>query len=120
MISKKILGLIGLSARARKISYGADSVEIQLKKKKVHLIIVAEDSSERTKNKFIKLCEQYNIPIMIFGKIEEISKAIGKNNKAIIGIEEINLSNEIQKIVDNIKQEENLNKGINNGGEVIG
>ncbi len=106
MINKKILGLIGLSAKARKISYGADSVEIQLKKKKVKLIIVAEDASDRTKNKFIKLSNEYNVPIIILGKIDEISKTIGKSNKAIIGIEEENISKEIQKI--------------NNGGEVIG
>ncbi len=106
MINKKILGLIGLSARARKISYGADSVEIQLKKKKVKLIIVAEDASDRTKNKFIKLSNEYNVPIIILSEIDEISKTIGKSNKAIIGIEEENISKEIQKI--------------NNGGEVIG
>ena len=106
MINNKILGLIGLSARARKVCFGADSVEIDLKKKKVHLIIVAEDASERTKNKFQKLSEEYNIPILVIGKIETLSKSIGKSNKAVIGIEELNLANEIQKI--------------NNGGEVIG
>ena len=106
MINNKILGLVGLAARARKISFGSDSVEIQLKKRKVYLIIVAEDSSERTKNKFQKLSEEYNIPILVIEKIETLSKAIGKSNKAIIGIEDINFSNEIQKI--------------NNGGEVIG
>lgn len=106
MINKKILGLVGLAARARNISFGADSVELQIKKRKVKLIIVAEDASTRTKEKFIKLSEQFNIPIEIMGEIDELSKAIGKNNKAIIGIEDINLSNEIQKI--------------NDGGEVIG
>ena len=89
MINKKILGLIGLSAKARKISFGSDSVEDSIKNRKVTLIIVAEDSSERTKDKF-----------------KYLSKAIGKSNKAILGIEDINLSKEIQKI--------------NNGGEVIG
>lgn len=106
MINKKILGLIGLSARVRKVSFGADSVEEKIKKKKVKLIIVAEDSSERTKDKFKKLSTGYKIPIIIAGNIEELSKAIGKSNKAILGIEEPNLSSEIQKI--------------NNGGEVIG
>ncbi len=106
MINNKILGLIGLAARARKIAFGADSVEQEIKKKKVELVIVAEDSSERTKNKFEKLSEEYKIPILIIGEIEVLSKAIGKSNKAIIGIEDINFSNEIQKI--------------NNGGEVIG
>ena len=106
MINKKILGLIGLSARARKICFGADSVEEHAKKKKVKLILVATDSSERTKEKFKKISDEYKIPIVIMGEIEELSKAIGKSNKAILGIEDINLSNEIQKI--------------NNGGEVIG
>ena len=49
---------------------------------------------------------QYEIPIIVQGSIEELSKAIGKVNKAILGIEDINLSSEIMKI--------------NNGGEIIG
>lgn len=106
MINNKILGLIGLATRARKIAFGADSVEIELKKKKIYLIIVAEDSSERTKNKFQKISKEYNIPILITENIDTLSKSIGKSNKAIIGIKDINFAKEIQKI--------------NNGGEVIG
>ena len=106
MKNSKILGLIGLAARARKISFGADSVELEAQKRKVYLIILAQDSSERTKEKFQKISEKYNIPIIITQTIENLSKAIGKNNKAILGIGDINLAKEIQKI--------------NNGGEVIG
>lgn len=106
MNNKKILGLIGLATRARKICFGADSVELEIKKKKVYLIIVATDASERSKEKFKKLGENYNIPIILEGEIEILSKAIGKSNKAIIGIKDINLANEIQKI--------------KNGGEIIG
>ncbi len=106
MIDRKILGLIGLSAKARKVCFGADSVEKQIKKGKVKLLIIAKDSSERTKDKFKKLSNEYKVPIIIIGQIETLSKAIGKSNKAILGIEDINLSKEIQKI--------------NNGGEIIG
>ena len=106
MINKKILGLIGISAKAGKVDFGADSVESQIKKRKTNLVIIAEDSSDRTKDKFKKLCINYNIPYIICGQIEELSKAIGKVNKAIIGIKDLNLSKEIQKI--------------NNGGEIIG
>ncbi len=106
MINNKILGLIGLAARARKVSYGADSVEMQIKKRKVNLIIVADDASKRTKDKFNKIALQYDIPIIVAENIEALSKAIGKSNKAVLGIEDINLSKEIQKI--------------NNGGEAIG
>ena len=48
MINNKILGLVGFAARARKIAFGADSVEIDIKARKVKLIIVAEDASDRT------------------------------------------------------------------------
>ena len=104
--SKRILGLIGLATRARKICFGSDSVEEEIKKKKVFLIIVATDASDRTKEKFKKLSEEYQTPIIMQGEIEDLSKAIGKSNKAIIGIEEQNIASEIQKI--------------NNGGEIIG
>ena len=106
MINNKILGLIGLAARARKVCFGADSVEERINKKKVKMLIVAEDASQRTKDKFNKIAKEKNVPIIIKGDIELLSKTIGKSNKAIIGIEDINLSNEIQRI--------------NNGGEIIG
>lgn len=106
MISKKILGLIGLAARARKVCFGADSVEAQIKKRKVYLMVIAKDASNRTKDKFKTIGEEYGIPILIEGEMEVLSKAIGKTNKAIIGIEDSNLASEIQKI--------------NNGGELIG
>ena len=56
--------------------------------------------------KFQKLCGDYNIPYIIIYDIEQLSKAIGKSNKAIIGIKEENIAKQIQKI--------------NNGGESIG
>ena len=70
MKNSKILGLIGLAARARKVSFGADSVELEAQKNKVYLIILAQDSSTRTKEKFQKISEKYNIPIIITQKIE--------------------------------------------------
>ena len=90
MINNNILGLIGLAMKAGKVAFGADSVEESILKRKVKLVIVSKESSERTKSKFSKICEKYNIPIIIDGNIEEISKAIGKNNKAVIGIKDIN------------------------------
>ena len=106
MVDKNILGLIGLATRAGGIAFGADSVESEIKQKKVKLIILAEDASDRTKDKYKELGEKYNIPVVVVFNIEELSKAIGKNNKAIIGIKNESLANEILKR--------------NFGGDVIG
>ena len=92
--------------KAGKVAFGADSVEESILKRKVKLVIVSEESSERTKSKFIKLCQNYNIPIIIDGNIDDLSKTIGKSNKAVIGIKDINFANSIQKKYD--------------GGDVIG
>ena len=92
--------------KAGKVCFGADSVEETIKKKKVKLLIISYEASERTKSKFEKISQQYNIPIIIDGSIDELSKAIGKRNKAIIGIKDINFASEINKKY--------------NGGEIIG
>ena len=65
MINNKILGLIGLAARARKVCFGADSVEERINKNKVKMLIVAEDASQRTKDKFNKIAKEKNVPIII-------------------------------------------------------
>lgn len=106
MINNNILGLIGLAMKAGKVCFGADSVEENVIKQKVKLLIISEDSSERTKNKFINICKKYNVPVIIDGDIDTLSKSIGKNNKAIIGIKDINFAESIQKKY--------------NGGDIIG
>ncbi len=75
-------------------------------RKKIYLIIIAEDASEKTKNKFLNLSKRYNAKVFIFGNIENNSKAIGKNNKAIIGISDENFALAICQII--------------NGGDTIG
>lgn len=99
VVNKKVLGLLGLASRARKISLGADGTEQAIEKNKTKLVIVAEDASDRTKRKFTNKCNQYDIPIIIYGKIDEISNAIGKKNKAVLGLEDNNLAKEIDKII---------------------
>lgn len=106
MINNKLLGLVGLAMKAGVVCYGADSVEQEIYKGKVKLVIIAKDSSERTKNKFTNICNEKNISIILDENIESLSKSIGKSNKAVIGIKDINFANSI--------------KGKYSGGEVIG
>jgi len=104
--NQRVLGLIGLCTKAGKIVFGTEACIEAIQRKKVKLILVAEDAAVRTKENFSYYCEQNKIPVMQFGSIEEISKAIGKNNKAVVGIKEKNLSDEIIKIIS--------------GGDIIG
>ena len=104
--NKKVLGLLGLCTKAGAICFGTDSCIDLVEKGKVKLIIVAEDSADRTKRNMEFICNKNNTKICFFGTIDEISKAIGKNNKAVIGIKNKSFADQLEKII--------------NGGEIIG
>ena len=106
MINNKLLGLLGICAKAGKITSGADACLEDMKTNKLKLLILSEDASDKTKKNYIYYANKYNVPVIIIGNNEDLSKAVGKKNRAIIGIKDSNLSIEIQKIT--------------NGGEIIG
>ena len=104
--NSKVNGFLGLARRAGKLCFGTEACIKEIESNKIKLVIIAEDAAERTKKKFKNLCSQKNIPICESLRIEEISKAIGQQNKAVVGIKDTNFSKEIIKII--------------NGGEAIG
>ena len=92
-------GLLGISAKAGKVISGYDAVLEKVIKNKVDLVIVAKNASEKTIKNIMYYCNKYNIDIIIFGDIASNSKAIGKKNRAIIGITEKNLADNIKKVI---------------------
>ena len=106
MINNRVCGLLGLATRAGKTVFGTEACTQAIEKKKIKLLIIATDAAERTKMNFKNICKEKDVPIFEILNIDELSKAIGQSNKAIIGIKDINFSKEIIKII--------------NGGEAIG
>lgn len=89
---------MGLCMRAGKVVSGMDAVCEDLKKNKVKLVIVAENASEKTIRQIRYLVERKKVPILVLGTIEENSMAIGKENRAVIGIKDKNIADGIKKI----------------------
>lgn len=106
MNNHKIEGLLGLCMRAGELSFGTDACLDLIQKKKAKLVIVANDAADRTKKNFEIACNKNQIPICLYGNIDDLSKAIGKPNKAVYAIKNQNFALEIRKII--------------NGGEIIG
>lgn len=104
--NQKVFGLLGLCMKSGGIAFGTTACEDLIQRNKLKLIVVAKDASDRTKRNFNFLCNKSNVKCLEFGTIEEISKSIGKKNKAVFGIKNESLANQIYKII--------------NGGDVIG
>lgn len=103
----KIYSMIGLAMKAGKIAFGSDMCIEKIKGKAASLIIIAEDTSENTKDKFIKLASLYNINIVIFGEIDLLSKSIGKLNKGVFVVLDMGFGN---KILQKVKELKGANK----------
>lgn len=105
-MNKKIYSMIGLCMRAGMLAYGSDMCEEKTKYGKVRMLIVACDASDNTKNRFKKLCNK-NVIYVEFGTIDEISHAIGKENKAVIGVLDSNFCKKINEMVIELKGAKN-------------
>ena len=96
-MTNKVNGLLGICSKAGKLIVGTEAVIEGINKKNVKLVIIAIDTSEKTIQKIEKICIENKVKVLKYGTIFDNSKAIGKVNKAIIGIKDNNLSLAIEK-----------------------
>lgn len=98
MINNKLYGILGLCSKAGELVAGSDVCVEYMKKGKLKLLIIAQDSSEKTKKNFKFLCDKNNLEYIEAGNIIDISNSIGKKNKAIIGIKNENFAKKIKEL----------------------
>lgn len=89
----KVLGVLGLAARARKLESGEFSTEKAVKSEKARLVLIAGDASDNTKKKFQNMCDYYHVPCCIFSDMQTIGHAIGKEFRASCAVTDEGLAN---------------------------
>ncbi|RMH68626.1 MAG: hypothetical protein D6675_15345 [Gemmatimonadetes bacterium] len=95
---QKLLNAISLAKKAGKLAVGYQNVVYQIKKKRVRLVILAIDASERTQQRISQLQHQVSFPmIQVFTK-DELSRAVGGANRTCLGIVDANLASLILKL----------------------
>lgn len=79
----RILSLLGLAYRANKIKFGETVLE---NIKTCQYLFIADDASDRTKERYIKKCDYYNIPYTTTYSSEQLSESLGKKMVKIVGV----------------------------------
>ena len=82
----KALSLISLATKAGKTASGEFCTEKEVKSGKAELVIVAEDASDNTKQKFKNMCEFYEVPIYFYGDKDTLGHAMGKEFRASLAV----------------------------------
>ncbi|MBF7095798.1 L7Ae/L30e/S12e/Gadd45 family ribosomal protein [Alkalibacter mobilis] len=104
MQKNKLLNFIGICKKSGRIVMGDHMVEKDLNRGSIRLVLVAEDTSERIWNKYERFCNELGIPVLKFSTKEDLGKALGKKQAAVIGFTDENQSRNIMDIYENIKE----------------
>jgi ribosomal protein L7Ae-like RNA K-turn-binding protein len=85
-INRKIASLVSLCQKAGKLASGEVACEKALQAGTAKLVIICNDASDRTKKKFTNKTFYYKVDCRIYFEKEELSRLIGKENRAVAAI----------------------------------
>ena len=100
VMEKKVLSLLGLSAKSGNLVSGEFSTEKAVKEHKAVLVVVAEDASDNTKKSFSNMCAYYHVPMIVFADKETLGHAIGKQFRASAAVTQDGFAKAILKLTE--------------------
>jgi ribosomal protein L7Ae-like RNA K-turn-binding protein len=83
---RKVLGLIGLGARARKVVIGVDLVRSAAQRGRLSLVVLASDASRHSRAKVVPLLMAKNVEYVEGPTGTELGVAVGKEIAAAVGV----------------------------------
>lgn len=105
MLSDKLSGYLGFAAKARKLQPGYNTCLSLIERRKVRLLIVAEDSSPNTVKKMTQKCESSGTDCRIFGDKDELSRVTGNSGNGVFAVTDSNFAKVIREEIDRIQSE---------------
>ena len=92
---EKFYQLLGLCNKTGGLVSGEMACEKAIKTKKTKLVIISEDASSNTLDKFIRQCINAKVAYIIAGCKELLGRSIGKSSRTVIAINDERFSNMI-------------------------
>ncbi len=114
----KVYSMLGIANKAKKLVSGEDAVRNSIRQNKIMLVMISTDASENTKKRFNNSADYYKVPCLLWGEKHLLGKCIGKSERSVIGITDINFCNNITKLIDHAYSQPHI-KEQNAGGELF-
>lgn len=92
MDENKFYSFLGLIQKSGNMVSGYNNCIYNIKKDKCKLVIIANDATDNTRDKFISLCNSRKLPYIICGRKDEIGMSIGQSSKSVLGLKDENMS----------------------------
>ena len=98
----KIYQLLGLAARARKLTTGEELVVSDIRAKRAKLVILSNDASDNTKKKVSDKCNSYNVEKRAFGNREALGHAIGKESRVVLAVMDSGFAKKLSELLNEL------------------
>lgn len=99
-MNDKLLGILGLAARARKIATGEELVVKEIRSGKAKLVLIASDASINSRKKIEDKCKFYNVEYYTFGDRYQLGHATGKEKRIAIAILDSGFAKKISSLLN--------------------
>lgn len=84
----KMAGILGLAQRAGKVVSGGNAGRTAIQNRTAKLAIIASDTEEETKKRYLDWCRNANVKWVIYGQKEELGAWLGKSARSLVIITE--------------------------------
>ncbi|MBD7907090.1 YlxQ family RNA-binding protein [Sporosarcina gallistercoris] len=98
----KIYQLLGLAARARKLTTGEELVVSEVRAQSAKLVILSEDASDNTNKKLSDKCNSYNVEKHVFGSREALGHAIGKESRVVLAVTDSGFAKKLSSLLNEL------------------
>ena len=96
--NRRILGLLGLAARAGQLKSGSDVCQQAIRRGTVAFALLDEAASQNTRDLFTSLCGTRNIPLYFLTQ-DDLGNAIGRPGRMIAVLQEGPLAARLQALL---------------------
>ncbi|HLR53116.1 MAG TPA: ribosomal L7Ae/L30e/S12e/Gadd45 family protein [Pseudogracilibacillus sp.] len=99
MDNQACLSLLGLAFRAGKCILGEELILKEVRKGRVKLLLYADDISNQSQKRLLNKCVTYNVAHMKVGSRQELSQAIGKQDRVAIAITDSGFAQKLTELL---------------------
>ena len=99
-MKKKVISYLGFAKKSGNLVSGVNTWTFAMAKRKVKLMILAEDISENSEKKIMKEIRKYGVPFVKYGNSDELSHATGANGRNVFAICDRNYAEVILNEID--------------------
>lgn len=96
----RALNMISLAQKAGKVKTGEYLSMKVVKEGFACLVIIASDTSDKSKSRIMHACEIFNCKSVVFGSKEELGRFTGNKSKSVICLVDEGFSNAFLKIIE--------------------